>query len=350
MNKIVSIIRWLLLPVSLIYWLVTLVRNTFYDLGVFTSTQFKVPVISVGNITVGGTGKTPHVEWLISVFGENGTVVLSRGYGRKTKGYLELDSHNLNPESYGDEPVQIKTKFPAIGVHVCEKRAEGINNITQKHPDTRLIILDDAFQHRAVKPSLSLVLVDYHRPVYNDFTMPSGNLREPHNGLRRADIVIVTKCPDSLSQRQQQTIKQKLKFDTAKIFFSTFVYGAFTPVFHRSKLLFRPENIFLITGIANPAPLLNHLTGYRITHFKYADHYSFSTNDILKVMQAFMKEKNDKKIILTTEKDAMRLQSFKSMLQPVAPWLYYLPVKVRVLNNEPELINLLKLRQAKNAH
>ena len=383
-------LRWLLFPFSLLYGLVVIIRNFCYDAGIFTSRKFKKPIISIGNLDVGGAGKSPMTEYLIRLLkGEYKLATLSRGYGRKTKGYFEAgpsierqesrtkgleagdeispdvpavsgvsgvspvsetpadNNHSRLATHYspltthlpiaigtplstkiGDEPAQFKHKFPDITVAVCEKRVEGIRRLIPNHD---LILLDDAYQHRAVEPGLSILLFDYNRVNEPHLLLPAGNLREPFSGRWRAQIIIVTKCPAMLTDDEQAALGLKIKpLPYQQLFFTTISYQQLqgldgAPV---DFTIDKETTVFLLTGIANAKPLVQHLNGYtsQIIHHKYPDHHPFTLKNITKLADEFLACASQKKIIITTEKDAQRLE--ESWVKQVMPDLGKLPVFV----------------------
>lgn len=317
--------RWLLLPFSLLYGLVVIIRNWFYDAGIFKSYKFQKPVISVGNLDVGGAGKSPMTEYLISLLKDNYKLAtLSRGYGRKTKGYLVAELFQGVPrvpggtpgtaeklaERVGDEPAQFKQKFPEITVAVCEKRVEGLKQLL---PDHDLIILDDAYQHRAVEPGLSILLFDYNRINEPHFVLPAGNLREPFSGRWRAQIIVITKCPAQLSASEQLAIAESIKpLPYQNLFFAKIAYQqledlAGLPV---DIVIDGDTTVFLLTGIANATPLIKYLNTAttNIIHHKYPDHHPFTLKNITKLADEYKACTSHKKVIITTEKDVQRLQ------------------------------------------
>lgn len=306
-------LRFLLFPFAILYDLVTTIRNYFYDKGIFKSTSFNIPVISVGNLSVGGTGKTPQIEYLIRLLQENKKVaVLSRGYKRKTKGFVLLnDSHTA--EGVGDEPLQFFKKFSNtsnISIAVDANRVNGIQQL-QKLVNPDVILLDDAFQHRKVKAGFYVLLTKYNDLYTNDFILPTGNLRESRRGAKRANMVVVTKCPENLSEAEQQEITKKLKIKKGQdVFFSSISYHSKTKGDHYIDVdkLNAYDEIVLITGIANPAPLLQFLEEKEciINHLKFPDHHDFSDKDLEKI-KSNIRSKSEKKLLLTTEKDYMRL-------------------------------------------
>ena len=315
MKLIKEIIYWKL---SLQFYLITFLRNKFYDYGILKSFSFEIPVISVGNLAVGGTGKTPMVEFLIKFFSNKYNLgVLSRGYKRKTKGFI-LASEKDDASSIGDEPFQYYSKFKNIKVAVDKKRQRGIKKLIKN--GVNMIILDDAFQHRKVIPTYSILLSDYSNLYFNDYLLPRGNLRESKSGYKRADSIIITKCPENLSENNRQYLIDKinLKYNQhiffSKIKYSNVLFSANNSI-NISKL--SNQKVDVITGIVNSENLIKHLEekGLLINHFKYSDHYNYKEKDILKLKDNF---------IITTEKDYTKLRKFN--LQN----LYYLPISMEV--------------------
>ena len=302
-------VRWLLLPFSLLYGLVVIIRNWLYDGGLFKSHSFTIPVICVGNLDIGGSGKSPMTEYLVRLLkSENKLATLSRGYGRKTKGYFTA-SATASAAEFGDEPAQFKHKFPDITVAVCENRALGIQHLKADHD---LVILDDGYQHRAVKPGFSLLLFDYTRLNEPHFLLPAGNLREPFSGRWRADVLVVSKCPENLSEEERQRAIHELQpLPFQDVFFTEIYYqGLHHPDGSRSAIQLTDDTtVFLLTGIANPMPLLQHLRTFTtaIHHHNYPDHRPYSLKNITKLADDFRASTAQKKVIITTEKDAQRL-------------------------------------------
>jgi len=304
-------VRFLLFPFAIVYDLVTTFRNICFDVGVFKQTSFKIPIIVVGNLSVGGTGKTPQIEYLIRLLKDDyKTVVLSRGYGRKTKNFVLLnDSHTA--EEVGDEPLQYFKKFKKIAVAVDANRVAGISKlITDVSPE--VFLLDDAYQHRKVKGSLSIVLTKYDDLFTDDFLLPTGNLRESSRGVKRADLIIVTKCPYNISESTRKSIHEKLRKFDKTIFFTTISYNKKTS---GSASIFiedlKKYEILLITGIANPTSLLTFLHDHKVnfTHCKFPDHHHFTNRDIQNINEQFDQLTSNRKLILTTEKDYVRLEN-----------------------------------------
>ncbi|MBU3012981.1 tetraacyldisaccharide 4'-kinase [Polaribacter vadi] len=327
-------LRFLLFPFAIIYDAVTTIRNLFFDVGIFKQTSFKTPIIVVGNLSVGGTGKTPQIEYLIRLLkGTFKVSVLSRGYKRKTNGYVLLND-NHTALDVGDEPLQYYKKFTDIDVAVVANRVEGAQNLVQQKSPA-VILLDDAYQHRKIKGSFYILLTKFNDLFTDDFLLPTGNLRESRSGAERADVIIVTKCPKNLNFTEQESIKKKLNKYHKEVFFTTISYGE---IKSKQSLIsvddLKNHQVLLITGIANPNPLLNYLDDNKINynHLKYADHHHFSSEEIREINIKFDALTSNKKIILTTEKDYIRLsEELKN--------LYYIEIETRFLGNQKEGFN-----------
>ncbi|WPV00075.1 tetraacyldisaccharide 4'-kinase [Mucilaginibacter sp. cycad4] len=328
-------LRWLLIPFSLIYGLVVGIRNWCYNRRIFKSTGFDMPIIVVGNLDVGGAGKSPMTEYLIRLLKDSYKITtLSRGYGRATKGFL-LASAESKASDIGDEPTQFKHKFPNLDVAVCEKRVEGVEQLKDDHD---VIILDDAYQHRALEPGMSILLFDYSRVNEPHFLLPAGNLRESFGGRKRADVIIISKCPASLSDLEQgRAIKRIKPYPHQSLFFTTINYLPAqtmdgTPVINTID---NQTTVFLLTGIANPKPLLAYLKKQTqlVVHHNYPDHHRFSLKNISKLADEFSACSSQKKVIITTEKDAQRLgeQDLLPMVKKLP--ILVLPIGVSFLNN-----------------
>jgi tetraacyldisaccharide 4'-kinase len=339
-------LKIILYPVSIIFGIITSFRNFLYDSKIIKATSFHVPVISVGNITVGGTGKTPHAEYIISLLKKEFSVAfLSRGYKRKTKGFL-LSSTESTLFDIGDEPVQIKQKFPEITVAVCEKRKKGIIKlINDKKLTIDAIILDDAFQHRSVSPSINILLLDYTQPVFEDKLLPVGRLRESIRAFHRANFIIITKCPDHLQPIEQRIYKNRLDIRPYQnLFFTSIHYGEITPAV-KGLSLFNDDlhnyTVLLITGIGNPGPLINHINKQvgKVIHKKYPDHYTYNEKDINEISIVYDEIASSQKMIITTEKDLVRLRSVKNIPASFFGYVYYLPIEIRFLDRSKELFN-----------
>lgn len=327
------LVKILLMPISLLYGLVVSLRNGMYKRGFLKGFTFNLPVISVGNLTVGGTGKSPHIEMLIRMLNPYINIAtLSRGYGRKSKGYLEINE-NHNAEQAGDEPLQFKRKFPDVLVTVAESRSLGIPKIVQAHPNTQTILLDDAFQHLAINPSLNILLTEYSKPFSEDFLLPSGRLREWRSAYVRANVIIVSKCPPEMTLDQKEMIIEKIKpLPEQQVFFTYYEYENPRSIFNPANqiLLSEDHDIVLNCAIAGTDYLLSYLND-RVNFIKmleYEDHHYFSNFEVAQLGKIYQNIPSDKKIILTTEKDAMRLEIHKSYLLENALPVYVLPIKV----------------------
>ncbi len=325
--------RIFMLPLALLYGIVVWLRNALFDIGVLPSRQYDIPVISVGNLRTGGTGKTPHVEYLIRLLKEKHNIaVLSRGYKRKTKGFV-VAGRETSCREIGDEPGQIYNKFPDLVVAVHEKRCKGIKKILEKYPKTDLIILDDAFQHRYVKPGLNLLFTGYYNPFFDDFLLPVGHLREGKRRAKRSDALIVTKTPAVFSPLDRRYFLKKLeKYHQKPVFFSTFAYKQLKP-FNRiaeKTCSMNLKSIFLLTGIANTVALEEYLkTKCQDLHLhKYKDHHQFTGSDLKKLRMHVEKTISYSKVIVTTEKDAMRLQDTRLQENLEDIPVFVLPVEV----------------------
>ena len=339
----IKINEWLL-PFSWLYGLGVGIRNTLFDLGMLKSRSFDVPVISVGNITVGGSGKTPHVEYLIRLLHNKYRVaVLSRGYKRKTKGFILADE-NSTMSDIGDEPYQMHTKFKDVSIAVDRNRCNGIERITtdEKTKDTDVILLDDAYQHRYVKPGINILLVDYHRLIIYDKLLPAGRLREPKDGKTRADIVIVTKCPKDLKPMSFRVLTRAMNlFPYQQLYFTCLQYGDLHALFGkgtRSLSDIKPdEHTLLITGIASPEQMVEDLSPYckDITSLRFSDHHRFKAEDIEKINETFASMPSPR-LIITTEKDATRLECMEGLSEDVRNNIYILPIEVKVMLDQQE--------------
>jgi len=346
-NDSIKINRWLY-PLSFLYGIGVRFRNQLFDWGILTSKSFDIPVISIGNITVGGTGKTPHTEYLIKLLQKEYKVaVLSRGYKRKSKGFILADK-TTSMMKIGDEPYQMKKKFPSIYMAVDKNRCHGIELLSNEKiaPQTDVILLDDAYQHRYVKPGINILLTDYHRPINEDALLPAGRLREPESEKDRANIVIITKCPKDLKPMDFRVIIKYMDlYPYQKLYFSTLKYGALTPVFSKApkrelESLEKDEKILLLTGIASPQQLLNDLSAYssQITSLNFADHHQFTEKEAQHIQQIFNTLKGDKRILITTEKDATRLLHLP-LNEEIKEHIYALPVEIEFLLGQEEQFN-----------
>ena len=306
----------LLYPFALIYGAVAAFRRWMYRRGLRKAYQAPIPTIGVGNLSVGGTGKTPHVEYIIRLLPEHYKIAtLSRGYKRKTKGFVlanDIDPQQLSAEMIGDEPLQFFTKFPHIKVAVDENRTEGIQQLLQRFPDLQYIILDDCYQHLQVKPDLNILITEYAAPYALDYPLPAGRLREFRSAARYADMVIVSKCPENLTEQQRAEMTELLKLqDNQQLFFTTMRYGELTALNECGKQLqISPQTeVVLLTAIAHPEPMIKYLSEKFniIHHYRFPDHHYFSAEEIAEIKKTYFSEKNQNRILVTTEKDSMRL-------------------------------------------
>lgn len=337
-NKVISAL--VLLPLSKLYGFGVGVRNLMFKWGILKQREFPVPVIVVGNIGVGGTGKTPHTEYILNLLRYKYHVaMLSRGYKRTTKGFV-LATRRSTPLDIGDEPYQIYHKFGGdVTVAVCEDRCAGIDELLRLDPKINLIVLDDAFQHRYVKPTVSVVLTEFNNPVFYDRLLPLGRLREPVSSIYRADIVVVSKCPDQLQPLEYAIFKKNLKlFPYQKLFFSRYSYGSLRPLFpdvvkdtlHLSWL--GPDDTMLaLSGIANPKPFIRYLKSFkpRVKVKLFPDHHNFTRKDLDALVKRYDELEGKRKIIVTTEKDAVRLFNNPYFPQALKQCIYYQPVEVQ---------------------
>lgn len=344
MDKPAVVIRRALLPLSWLYGIGVNFRNWLFNRKILKQHAFDIPIICVGNLTVGGTGKTPHIEYLIRILSPWYKVaVLSRGYKRKSKGFLIVDADS-KVRDVGDEPLQIKQKFPGTMVVVDKNRVAAIQKILSiekaERPD--VILLDDGFQHRHILPSLSILLADSNRPVFEDKLLPAGLLREPLKGKERASIVLVTKCDPDMQPIDFRIYTNGLDlFAYQQLYFTTFDYDSAQPVFpelQTGPLLLdelRKKHLFLVTGIASPAPLvdkLEHKTYNLYTKF-FPDHHQFTKEDIQSVRRMVQSVEDDNKIIITTEKDATRFRALPFLDEELKKMLYYIPVRVTFVDD-----------------
>ncbi|MHC5201343.1 tetraacyldisaccharide 4'-kinase [Myroides sp. LJL119] len=324
-----QILRFLLFPFSILYGLITSVRTWFYKTGIFKRTRFSIPVIVVGNLSVGGTGKTPMVEYLINLLQDKYKLAtLSRGYKRQTKGFVLANKNTLMPE-IGDEPFQYHSKFEKIKVAVDSNRVNGLENILQQSPTTQVAVLDDAYQHLAIQGGLYILLTTYNQPYYKDFLLPTGNLRETQKATKRAQIVIVTKCPKDLSKENQASIRKKLNLAPGQLSFFTYIEFSKIAKNKTSSICledFKKFDFIMVAGIAKPQSFFDHVKKPNTVCMVFKDHHNFTPKDIEQILQ----NAKDKKII-TTEKDYMRLQNLIPCEQ-----LYYLPIQTSFISQGQE--------------
>lgn len=333
------VIRILLLPLAILYGLGVGLRNLLYRVGILRSVRFDLPVISVGNLSVGGAGKSPHIEYLIRWLDQFLEVaVLSRGYGRNTTGYRPVTTIDT-AEMVGDEPLQFKRKFPNVAICVSESRALGVPELVKRNPETQVVLLDDAFQHLAVTPGLNILLTEFAHPFTRDWLLPSGRLREGRYNYRRADIIIVTKCPPELSVLQRQKMIQEIDpFPRQQVFFSRYHYG--TPYDLLRPDLRRPldldTDVLLVSAIANTDYLLQYLKNSvkSAQTLEFEDHHYFKEDELNDMLRRFNRLTGRNKIILTTEKDAMRLELHRDFFWNNQLPMYVLPVEVEFCDDD----------------
>ncbi len=333
------LLKILVYPLSLVYGLITSVRNFLYDSKVFKSKSYDIPVISVGNLAVGGTGKTPHVEYILNLLkDEENVAMLSRGYKRKTKGY-KLANENDTSHTIGDEPYQIKSKFPDVVVAVDESRQRGIEQLIANE-NIKTVVLDDAFQHRKVTPGLNILLTDFNRPFTKDHFLPVGRLREHAHEYRRAHIIIITKCPNDIKPIQKRILAKEINpYPFQSVFFTALKYGALSNVFDSSVKLsiseIKEKGVLAISGIANNKHFQSKLNEISsdVQFLQYPDHYNYTEKDIKKIETAYRAIKNNNKIIITTEKDAVKLKHLQNWDDDIKKNVFLLPIKISFLND-----------------
>lgn len=327
-------IRLLLFPFVPIYRLVIWIRNCAFDFGILKSRSFQIPIINVGNIQIGGTGKTPTIEYLANLLcNDYNIAILSRGYKRKTKGFRIADDSDT-PHTIGDEPTQYFQKFDNVVVAVCERRVKGVKNILKKKPDVNLILLDDAYQHRYVKPGLNILITDYFKPYFKDFLLPVGNLREPRKSAKRADIIVVTKTPRVYSPLIYKYLYNEIKLRKNQKFCMSYInYQQPIMLYDRNAktdpaILKKQNTILVFTGVGDPEPLVEHMKNScsNVELIKFKDHHDYCEKDFIKIRDEFDRLMTRRKIIVTTEKDSVKLQTelAKKYLSKLP--VYYIPI------------------------
>lgn len=341
--------RFLLYPIAWIYGIIISVRNHLFDTNVLKRKSYNIPIISVGNITMCGTGKTPHTEYLIRLLKNScKTAVLSRGYKRLTKGYV-LATDKTEMKEIGDEPYQMHQKFPDVTVAVCEKRCEGVERLLDEEK-VEAVILDDAYQHRYIEPGLSILLVDFNRPIARDHLLPVGMLREPMSAKKRADIIVVTKCPRDISPLDIRVCTNDIRvLAFQKLFFSTLDYSPLEPLFQKElpKIpLFdlKKTNVLLVTAIGSPEQIIKDLEPYgaKFKELHYRDHHQFTEKEVYEINETFSFMPSPK-IMITTEKDATRLLHLNGFSLDLKKSAYTLPINVRILLDQEEEFNKIVL-------
>jgi tetraacyldisaccharide 4'-kinase len=350
-NIFLKSFRVLLLPFAIIYGLVARVRNFLFNRGTLKSTTFNFPIICVGNLAVGGTGKSPMVEYLVKLLKEEFEVAtLSRGYKRKTKGYV-LASANTTALEIGDEPMQFHLKFPKVAVAVGEERVVAVPHLLQDKPNLQAIILDDAFQHRQINAGFNILLTEYANRFTHDYFLPTGDLRDERKSYKRANVIVVTKCPADLDEVKKKKLLYEIHaWPGQQVFFTTINYGIPYHIFDTQKTweLTGREEVLLVCGIANPKPLKDYLHNKTHTYYQlnFNDHHIFNIDDLNNIKKKFASIDVPNKIILTTEKDAVRFVKFDKELSQLP--VYVLPITHQFLFNETKAFNLSVVNYIRN--
>ena len=335
-------VRLILIPFAFVYGLIISLKNLFYKIGIYNTTDFDIPIICVGNLSFGGTGKTPHIEYIIRLLQQDFNIaVLSRGYRRKTKGYIFADE-NCTASTIGDEPFQIKNKFKNVAVAVSENRVLGVPELLGDAPQTQVILMDDGFQHRAITAGLNVLLTDYSRLFTRDYIAPSGTLREFRSAYKRAQIIIVTKCPETLSDTEQQKIISEIApLPSQKVFFTYQTYDTPVGLFNNDFIADKQTDILLFAGIANTYTLEEHLkTEFNsVTSVRFADHKEYSEVVLNAIIQKFQQIDSKNKILMTTEKDAVKLRSpeFATILADIP--IFYQPMRIEFFESSKSDFN-----------
>ncbi|GLR18822.1 tetraacyldisaccharide 4'-kinase [Portibacter lacus] len=338
------LVKLLLSPFSLLYGLIISMRNFFFHIGLIKRSSFNIPVINIGNLSIGGAGKTPHVEYLIRLLKPYiNTSVLSRGYGRKSKGFLFVEPGG-NANDFGDEPLQYKRKNKDLVVAVSESRALGIPEMIKNYPTIHTVLLDDAFQHLAVEASLDILLTEQTNLFTDDYLLPSGRLREWRSAYKRADIIIVTKCRPGFDEEQKASIIDKIKPEpNQKIFFSHYVYGDPYNIYNAQQRVKLDEHntILMVSAIANTDYLSHYLEslGCELEHIQFEDHHYFTEHEVSVIKETYEKIENPNKILLSSEKDAMRLDLHQKFIVSNQIPIFALPIKVEFLFEEGKLFD-----------
>ena len=346
-----KILRLLMMHFSWLYGCITAVRNVLYDSGILKSHSYPVPVICIGNLNTGGTGKTPHTEMLLRLLHDKKAAVVSRGYGRKSKGVIEV-ALNDSALTVGDEPLQMKYRFPDKTFVVAEKRAEGIDYVLKKYPQTEVILLDDAYQHRSVKPGLTILLTQYDDLYIHDFVLPAGNLREFRSGARRADIIIITKCPGVINPEEKKKILTKISLH-APVFFSALQYQSAISLNGNDKIeisSLKNYEILLITGIASAEKIKDFIRSESkdFRSIEFNDHHVYCEKDFSLIRSKFSTFASENRVILVTEKDAVKLNDnlFKENIKDLP--FYFLPVTAELIENKEKFNIRVKEYVGKN--
>lgn len=341
-----SLVRILLYPLALLYGAVVWLRNRLYDSGVFGGIQFSVPVIAVGNLSVGGTGKTPHVEYLVRLMQYQYRVAtMSRGYKRRTQGFQLADAQT-NALRIGDEPMQYYMKYPELVVSVAEERMTGIPTLLQKRPDVEVVLLDDAYQHRSVVPGINILITDYSKPFFKDHILPVGTLREWRSAYKRADVIIVSKCPMDMTAEKADELRNRINpLPKQEVFFTGIQYDAPYELFSQERVSLQGKHAVLVCGIARPEPLVRFVqqqaAGVHV--LPYQDHHYFLSKDLEEIKAAFENWEVTDKVIVTTEKDAARLHLHADKLREWGITIAVLPITIQILFNRENALNAIVL-------
>ena len=322
--------RYLLFPLSFVYGSITTIRNLLFDYGIFKSKTYNIPIICIGNLSVGGTGKTPHTQYLINLLQNNYKVaILSRGYGRKTSN-LQIVESTSKPSEVGDEPLQLKQNNADCLVLVEKNRNKGVKHILKEFPETEVILLDDGYQHRWLKAGFNILITAYSSPYYKDSLMPVGNLRESKKGAERANAIVFSKTPENINPTLKKGMLERLHlFAHQKAYFSHINYCTWRCISTNKEFTSDQKySITLVSGIVNPIPLLDYLqnAGHKVKHLKFADHHNYTPNDIANILSKYNKDSSAKKLILTTEKDATKLRVFEKEFGTEN--VYYLRIEI----------------------
>lgn len=346
MSKTRKTLAWLLWPLTVWYGIGVWVRNLLFSTGVLKETTMPVTTIGVGNLACGGTGKTPMVEYLLRLFGEEyRTALLSRGYRRATSGYVEHDGSN-DASLLGDESTMVARKFPNVTVAVCEKRVEGVRQLLQNEEPPQLIVLDDVYQHRYIKPTVNILLTEFHHPFFSDHVLPFGNLREYRKAYRRAHIIVVTKSPQKFHPMAFHNLRQKLKVQSyQRLYFSYIEYDTPTALYadgdaSQTIALDTVSQVLLVTGIAHPDDLIQHVKQHcKVVSMPFEDHHQYTVADVAKIRERFNQMKSSNRIVLVTEKDAVKLQNDELRAAFAGIPVYSIPIRMVIMDNKDDSFN-----------
>ncbi len=339
---VLGVLKIITFPLGILYGLVIWLRNKLYDWGWSESLRFSTPIINVGNLSTGGTGKTPHTAYIIELLQQQYNIAtLSRGYKRRTRGFI-IANEDSTAYTIGDEPMQYKHNYPNVTVTVCEDRIMAVPQLMQRKPYTKLILLDDAFQHRSIAPALNILVTDCNKLYTKDYILPFGNLREFRKGAHRADIIIVSKCNVNITtQEKENIIKQINPLVHQQVFFTSIQYSIATNLITNYKEHIQNKDVILLCGIANPAPLINYIQSIcnTVHPLTYKDHHYFDTYDVKEITDTYNNLQSNNKIIITTEKDSMRLLLHRDLIMANKLPIVVLPIKIEFLFNEAEKFN-----------